>query len=332
MKPISRRAFAFRLPSLALLPALLRPALTSAVVTPLSAPVDVGRPGVAAIGLPAWSAEDVRILADALAASNRPVEVAVLGYSFNPANPWGNLDALLRQYLTKAKYKLTVTVYLDDGPNRKLRDARRISYSPFFRGDLSMDRFWALAGGKGESAEVRRFRADYTDRLVQPLAAEVRRWRDELRPGVHPRWPGGFASALDWKVVPQLEDGCREDAAFGALLTLTRESLAPLGVGFRRNGANRIAGYPLESHGLSGAGLRRYDVLSNDGSPTSSANYRRIIRPLLAKGVHALWWEASYNGTPRSKAPDQRGVIRPFTGSTNPEAKRRELETLLKGK
>lgn len=314
---LTRRAFA-RFLTRGAIAAAITPATDLVCPTGLAdGSIPAGHAGIAAIGLGAFHAVDADLMADAILAANRPLEIAFLSHSFNLNDPFGMPSRVLQRVARRLKSKLTVTVYLDDGPNRKFHDAGVIRYGPSFRPDLTMARFWSLLGQPRPSREAATVQSQFKVQRVLPLRTFVGQWAPVLR-------------QLDWCVVLQLEDGCRNVKDYTNALARIRGEFNHAAIRFRRNGSPRIAGLPFESHGLSGSGLLRGDVLTNDGSPTSAARFAQVIRPLVRGGVHCLWWEAAYNGGPRTSPPHLRGALRPFTGTPDPQAKQRELINLLK--
>lgn len=301
-----------------------------------------GRTGIGAVGLDAFAEEDVLQLAEILVAAEGDVEVAALAYSFRPGEAFSNFTLLVQETLPRIQARLTITTYLDDGPNR--RDSRYRATHVLFRPKLAPRAFWATVLGENGARARKTFFTDWHAEVVDPYALwawEITEWArlNDLR------------TKLNLIVVPVLEDDAPTADAYQALLWPTIRRLDGLGIRYRRNpdGAydskQRVVSpasdpLPYELHTTQSPSdlahdLRRNDVINNDGcfvlypgegdrNPNcpsiSILRFRENQRSFTADGVHSLLWRKEFNGGPRPIPPRQRGELRPFAAPRSAES------------
>lgn len=265
--------------------------------------------GIQFIGTSRTSAADIRALGSAIRASRGPTHVSLLPFEFNPTAPFDNATLFIRQTLPAMNESLTVTLYASWFP-----------HDP--RGEHEQRAFWAAWQPPSPSAEQRLLREAYLDRV-----GATNRWIVEML-----RWAGqnGFASRLNFVIVPVLEDTCPIESrrAYRRLVTATRALHSADGVtrtAMRRscveNSVFRLEGLPLELHGSwrnVRDRLEAGDTWSNDGTPYTEADFLVDARAASHRGVTVLLWRAAYNGEPNGWGAYARNwpyrTVTPFTG------------------
>src|ERR1022692_2890019 len=75
--------------------------------------------GTALIGLDGLKHDDIVSLAEAYDAAGGDLELAALSFEFNPETPFTNFTKFVKLTLPSLQGTLTITTYLDDGPNRR---------------------------------------------------------------------------------------------------------------------------------------------------------------------------------------------------------------------
>jgi hypothetical protein len=275
-----------------------------------------GRTGVQLIGLEAVDHNDINTVAQIFAncPANKACELHELAYSFvqgsvadvhDSVTSFKNAEALVKAVLpTLNKGQVFVlTVSLEDGPNRN----SHYTWTSFSN-NLTNQQFWGKVSSNDSA-----FKAKWQQVMVAPyaqFAQRIQAWASANK----------YSNRLRLIVVPVLEDHATSTKAYQTLANWTQQAL-PSGVSMRRNGSGRLSGLTLELH-TSGASfsLQADDAVSNDGVTVDGARWQAMQTQALKQNAAALLWRTEFNANSpadrNSKAPYQRGTLKPFAQSS----------------
>jgi len=274
--------------------------------------------GVQALGVSNFKAADVNILADEFVAAGGEVELAALPFTFNPNNPFGNLDAFVKNVLPRfrAGSSLRVTVHLWFDSSDGMFDFKNFSNKAAFL------------------ARVKSF-----DTWVK----NIRFWASQR----------GFGSRLSIHLVPILEDKAPNSDRYSRLLNfiVEQQRADSVSTAFRRSpdgpsAAFRVGAIPHEFHGRFKDiqnFFHPFDRFSNDGcfvwldgasvpgsvespqsfpsfcaSPPSFSEFLLDQQFAIRQQVVFLFWRPAYNGLTqyaKTVPPNRRFNLAPFTGA-----------------
>lgn len=304
----------------------------AAVVSPaaLAPAARAADTGMSFIGASRTSADDIDYAADELAGVSGDAQFAFLPFEFNPDQPFSKATRLVRSALPRVSGTLRVAVYVKWFPHEG-------SYV------TAQNNFWSAWNASRPTSEQQ----DIRDRFM----SRVRRtntWIQDMREWAAGR---GLQDHLRFTIVPVLEDTCStsKQQAYANLLSAVRAAQRDAGMDttrFRRsclpNFIFRPDGASLELHGkwsqVSGS-LQSGDTWCNDGthydgtanSDGTTYSIDQFIRDRNAarnRGVHVIYWDGSYNGSPRETDNWSSRTVNPFTGS-NRTTERRTLDRVL---
>lgn len=268
-----------------------------------------GRTGPQTIGLEGFVSDSVGKTSQVMSncPANKECELPFLAYSFKNSNSRSSFDnptTVIKQTLPNlnSNQRLWVTVYLDDGPNR-----RGHQNWTFFRKDLSRAEFWSKVADNS-------LLSDWQSRMVNP----TKNWIQEML-----NWASSnnYSNRIQFVVVPVLEDDAPSTTVYQKLISWTP---MPFGTKFRRNGSTRVSGYPWEYHINNSfsipSSLTSGDVISNDGIVVNGSQWSTIQQTALSRNATALLWRSNFNeefdGQRNSTPPYQRSLS-PFANSAN---------------
>lgn len=267
-----------------------------------AAPAAAQSRGCQLIGMSRASASDVGNLSSILLNAGGPLHVSLLPFEFNPEKPFDNASTLVQSVTPGLNGSLHVSLYLKWFPH----DA------PGLR---EQDEFWSAWESGRPSDSQTRTREDFLRRVQQADAwvAGTAAWASR----------NGTARKFGATLVPVLEDSCKSPTAYRNLLAAVRRRQALDGVSttLRRScltGPQHAFGLevPLELHGRWDDVQDRLgtgDLWSNDGTDYSVDDFTRDQRKAIERGVHVLYWNASYNGGPKQRDNWAERVVDPFS-------------------
>ena len=139
------------------------------------------RTGLAVIGCEAFSRASSLGIADACLHAGGRVELSALFQSFSPNDP-SELRRVIRTILREGRQPVTLTLYLDSGPNRRGGNGQGNDgayFQPFPGERLSTASFWNLVSqGPAGSARSARLYAEWQRQYIQPCRQLIQELRD----------------------------------------------------------------------------------------------------------------------------------------------------------
>ena len=297
---------------------LLLPLLISSL-TIVSTPIHVqaAYAGVQAHGFANFKAADVNVLADEFVAAGGEVEIAASPFAFNPKNPFGNMDAFVKNVLPRFRsgstLRVTVHLWFDE-----------------WDGKFDFGNF------RNQQAFLKRVKT------FDAWAKSISFWASQR----------GFSSRLSIFLAPIFEDKAPNPDAYRRLLDFITEQQRADGIStaFLRSpevmGASfRVAANPHEFHGRFKDiqnFFQPFDRFSNDGcfvwfdaasvpgsievsqsfqglcaSPLSFSEFLRDQQFAANRQISFLFWRPAFDGLTqyaKTVPPRRRSHIAPFTG------------------
>lgn len=286
-------------------------------LTTLPANVQAASVGVQALGVSNFKQVDVNVLADEFAAAGGEVEISALPFTFNPNNPFGNIDAFVKNVVPRFRsgstLRVTVHFWFDDW-------------------DGKFD-FKNFSNKKAFLKRVKTFDA---------WVKSIRLWASQR----------GFSSRLSIYFVPFFEDRAASPHEFSRVLNFIAEQQRADGVetAFQRSpdgvGAPfRFDAIPYEFHGRfkdTQNFFHPFDRFSNNGcfvwfdetaipgstefpqtfpsfcaSPVSFSEFLLDQQFALKQEISFLFWRPAFSGLTqyaKTVPPKDRFNIAPFTG------------------
>lgn len=284
--------------------------------------------GMSLIGASRASKKDIAFAGETLLAAKGDVQFALLPFEFSPDKPFENATELGQQVLPSIKGRLEYGIYLKWFPH----DAS---------GNAEQAAFWKAWNADKPTSEQQRIRSQFMKRVAQANA-----WATSMRSWAEKK---GLKKRLSITFIPVLEDTCPGSMkqAYRNILGAIADAQKESGMGvtrFRRSCLStnifRVSGAALEMHGRwsqvrdylqSGDTWcndgTHYDGTKNeDGSTYSIDQFISSQRTALKQGVNVIYWDGSYNGSPRDRDNWSRRKVNPFTG----DAKTTERTTLVR--
>ncbi len=304
--------------------------------------------GVAMIGGSHLASADRSVLQkavnEAFAGGTHKLEIAVLANEFDPEDPYGDIDSMARNILSKmgSDDHLRITVYLWFH-HRDYGD-----YGVYKKNNSSEYKFRYFDWGAFSSVDPPKGHKEFRKYFDKRLGAF-----NAFAKGL--RGYAGSVNRLDQlgvTLVPELEDTGTDKHAWDVLKTVIANAQSGAGIPatpLRRclgtGSAFRVSGLPLEMHAaaddkrtpgkqlqdlLDGGKLKPGDVFTLDGRATKnldpgSGEFKELLaaqKRAIGAGVSVLWWRGSFNGGPGGSYPALRPGVSAFGGSgSSDEAK-----------
>lgn len=297
--------------------ALLSLVIASLLLASLPMNIRAASVGVLAPGFSNFKPIDVGILADEFAAAGGEVEIAALPFTFNPADPFGNIDSFVKNVVPRfssgSTLRVSVFIWFDE-----------------WDGEFDFKNF------SNKAAFLKRVKT------FDVWVKNIRHWASER----------GFSSRLSIHLVPFFEDRAPNAQAFGRALNFIVEQQRADGVRtpFRRSpdaasASFRVDGITQEFHGRFKDWqnfFTPFDTFSNNGcfvgfdgasfsaltefpqsfpgfcsAQTSFSEFLLDQQFGLKQQISFLFWRPVFDGLTqyaKTVPPKERFHLAPFTG------------------